>query len=269
VKSSKNGFTLVELMIVFTILAVIVAISYLAYQHGAKREYGLSQQARSLATALQLARMQALDNKTAISITNARSTDLLGTWYTKVQITAANHGVKPGDYVAISGLKIAASATSTETPMTGAYYVYGTAGNTFDCVYYHSDSLQATPAAVGRNLTRSSQLIIQKKSLVEALASTDEKYARYKSSQFFIYDDSKFQIWDQADAISGIVNTTTTVPTDVSPSDYSPSPGFTTRGFPASESGNELRIMAIPIKQGDVKVITITPFGQVMLGTSR
>ena len=112
-KSSKDGFTLVELMIVFTILAVIVAISLLAYQGGAKREYGLSQQARSLATALQLARMQALDNKTAIKITNAVSTDLMGTWYRKVQITAANHGVKAGDYVAISGLKIATIAAMT------------------------------------------------------------------------------------------------------------------------------------------------------------
>jgi prepilin-type N-terminal cleavage/methylation domain-containing protein len=267
VKRSNEGFTLVELMIVFMIMCVIVVISYMAYTQGFRREYAISQQARSLATALQLARVQALDNKTAIKITDARSAEMTGIWYKKVQITAANHGVHPGDYVAISGLKIAGSS-GTETPTTGAYYVSGTAGDSFDCVYYHSDSLQATPDAVGRNLTRASQLIIQKKSLVEALSSTDEKYARYKSSQYFIYDDSKFLIWDKADE-GTLVNTTTTVPTDFSASDYPLSPGFTTRGFPASESGNELRLTSIPIKPGNFKVITVTSFGQVMLGTTK
>lgn len=151
--------------------------------------------------------------------------------------------------------------------MTGAYYVSTTLGNTFDCVYYHSDSLQAVAGAVGRNLTRSTQLIIQKKSYVKTLSDA-EQYARRNSSRYFIYDDKNFLIWDKADEGTS-VDTSVTDPASFSATDYSPSPGFSTRGFPASESGNELRIQPIPIKPQNFKMITITPFGQVILGTTR
>lgn len=172
-KNSNEGFTLIELMIVGGILLVIVSISFMAYQQGVRKQYGLSQQARNLANALQLARMQALDNKTAIKIDpppgGVQSIDQLGTWYTKIRFRAPNHGVKEGDYVAVAGLVLEASTSTTETPTTGAYYVSSVTSNTFDCIYYHSDTFKATTDTVARNLTRSAQLIIMKKSYVDTL----------------------------------------------------------------------------------------------------
>lgn len=269
-KKSEDGFTLVELMIVGGIMLVIVSISFLAYQQGVRREYGLSQQARSLNTALQLARVQALDNKTAIVLTNAQSMAPVGTWYTTLRLTAANHGVSTGDYVSLTGLTLVDTSTgSTETPTVGAYYVSAVTNNTFDCVYYHSDQLKVTaatadylstsyrPPSAARNLTRSSQLIIRKKSTVDVLASSDQK-ALYGSGQYFVYDDKNFIIWDLADETSGVDTSTTT---------YKPIVGFTTRGFCAKETGQELRLNSVPARPHAFKIISITPFGQVMLGT--
>ncbi|MBI5251600.1 MAG: prepilin-type N-terminal cleavage/methylation domain-containing protein [Desulfomonile tiedjei] len=259
-KNSNEGFTLVELMIVGTIMAVIVSISFMAYQQGVKRQYGLSQQSRTIANALMLARMQALENKMAIKVTGARSIDLVGKWYTKVQLTAANHGVKRDDYVAISGLTLLDTSTgSTETPSTGAYYVSGVTGGTFDCVYYHSDSVKETTGTVARNLTRAAQLIIQKKSFVKTLSQAEQK-ARYESGQFFIYDDNNYLVWDLADQLAGV---------DTNATDYSPVVGFTTRGFSASEAGYQLRLTNIPLKPDDFKIISVNAFGQVLLGITR
>jgi prepilin-type N-terminal cleavage/methylation domain-containing protein len=268
VKKSNEGFTLAELMIVCTILAVIVVISVVAYQQGAKKQYGLSQQTRSLATALLLARMQALDNQTALKVTDATSIDKTGNYYSKIKLTASNHGVKPGDYVAISGLLLdtalsTATPVSTETPTTGAFYVTAADLSTFDCVYYHSDAFKATSETVARNLTRSSQLIMVKKSWVDTLPTNsnpalDERAAMYKSNQHFVYDDRYYRIWDKSDQ----GDSTTELAT------YSPVVGFTSRGFSASESGYELRMTSIPIKDS-FKIISVSPFGQVFLGITK
>lgn len=270
-KKSEDGFTLVELMIVGGIMLVIVSISFLAYQQGVRREYGLSQQARSLNTALQLARVQALDNKTAIVLTNAQSMAPVGTWYTTLRLTAANHGVQTGDYVSLTGLTLVDTTTgSTETPTVGAYYVSTFTNNTFDCVYYHSDQLKVTaatadylstsyrPPSAARNLTRSSQLIIRKKSDVQAITDLYVQKAIYASGKYFVYDDKNFIIWDYADEIAG---------KDINATTYSPIVGFTTRGFCATETGQELRLNSVPARPHAFKIISITPFGQVTLGT--
>lgn len=271
-KKSNEGFTLAELMIVSTILAVIVAISFMAYQQGSKRMYGLSQQTRSLTTALLLARMQALDNQTALKVTNATSIDKTGNWYTKLRLTALNHGVKQGDYVAVSGLLLdtslsTATPVSTETPTVGAFYVSSADVSTFDCVYYHSDAFKATTDTVARNLTRASQLIMVKKSYVDTLPTStnpdlDERGAMLKSNQHFVYDDRYYLIWDKEDEGSSGLDTDATT--------YSPSAGFTSRGFSASESGYEFRMTGLPKKDGgNFKIISITPFGQVLLGGTK
>jgi prepilin-type N-terminal cleavage/methylation domain-containing protein len=257
-RHSESGFTLIELMVVSTIAAVIVAVSVVAYRQGFTREYTLSQQARSLTMALQYVRMQALENKNTITITNANSFDQTGSWFRKIAFTANDHGVKAGDYVAVAGLR---TAVSTDTLSAGTFYVSASTANSFDCVYYHSDSVMVPPApnvAIGRNLTRTAQLSIQKKgSLYVGGVTEDERNARYKNPQIFIYDESKFIVWDPND-VTAMVDTAALT--------YTPVPAFSSRGFSSDETGYQLRIALIPSKTDAFRIIRISPFGQVGMG---
>ncbi|AFM25807.1 pilus assembly FimT family protein [Desulfomonile tiedjei] len=256
----ENGFTLIELMVVSTIAAVIVAVSLVAYRQGITREYALSQQARSLTMALQYVRMQALENKNTIRIVNATSFDQTGAFFRKIAFAATDHGVKVGDYVAVAGLR---SAVSSDTLSAGTFYVSAATTSTFDCVYYHSDSVMVPPSpevAVARNLTRTAQLTIQKKSFIDTVSSSEKEAfeaARSKNPQIFIYDETKYIIWDPNDVAAMI---------DTSASTYTPVPAFSSRGFAADETGYQLRIALIPSKTESYKIIRISPFGQVGMG---
>ncbi len=248
-------------MVVSTIAAVIVAVSVMAYRQGFTREYALSQQARSLTMALQYVRMQALENKNTIPIVNAQSLDQAGAFFRKIAFTATDHGVKVGDYVAVAGLR---TTVSSDTLSAGTFYVSASTPSTFDCICYHSDSVMVPPSpnvALARNLTRTAQLSIQKKGFVDSLSET-EKYARYKNPQVFVYDQDKFIICDSIDFddAQGIPKANTAVLT------YSPVPAFNSRGFSSNEAGFDLRVSSVPPKPHGVRVIRISPFGQVGLG---
>jgi prepilin-type N-terminal cleavage/methylation domain-containing protein len=260
-RHSESGFTLIELMVVSTIAAVIVAVSVMAYRQGFTREYALSQQARSLTMALQYARMQALENKNTIPIVTAQSIDQAGTWFRKIVFTANDHGVQPGDYVAVAGLR---TAVSTDTLSAGTFYVSASTPSSFDCVYYHSDSVMvplAPNVALARNLTRTAQLSIQKKGYIDTLPET-ERNARYKNPQVFVYDQNKFTICDRSD-----FDDTQGIPkTDTAVLSYSPVPAFSSRGFSSNEAGYDLRVTSVPPKPHSFRIIRISPFGQVGMG---
>lgn len=257
-RHGENGFTLIELMVVSTIAAVIVAVSVVAYRQGITREYSLSQQARSLTMALQYVRMQALENKNTIPIVNAQSLDQAGAFFRKIAFTATDHGVKVGDYVAVAGLR---TTVSSDTLSAGTFYVTAATASSFDCVYYHSDSVMVPPSpevAIARNLTRTAYLSIQKNSSLYLPGVTQaDRDARYKNPQIFIYDESKYIIWDPNDVTAMI---------DTSASSYTPVPAFSSRGFSADETGYQLRIALIPSKTESYKIIRISPFGQVGMG---
>ncbi len=175
-KHEDAGFTLVELMVVLAVTLILAMMAVVGYKEGVYREYSLSQQARSLVSALHVAQWRALQNKRTVLISSGTSTDAVGgtDWYETVTfVTPTDHNFQTGDIAIFSNLDAHMGMN------VGKYYVTVLTSTSFKCDYYSqvagvdSDPGVGSPSRpVAMNLRAASQLILVKQAYVDALDET-------------------------------------------------------------------------------------------------
>lgn len=252
---SRGGFTLVEIMVVLSLVAILLALGLSFYRQGFTREYYYSSEQRRLQSALQVARMRAIagdkyrarttagvedaGNRAFSIIQNGRSlTPKSSDYYSRVQFTTtAAHGLSVGDYVTFSGL-------TKHTGMNGGIFCVDVVPSTttFECPYYTKvpDTDLDASGALARSVNRAAKLVLVK----ESSNPTDAQRVNVDN---FVYDDARLTITDQLGSSTIVV-------------------GFDSRGFASNSSGYTLYMTGNPPKTDQTKLITVTPFGKVKAG---
>jgi prepilin-type N-terminal cleavage/methylation domain-containing protein len=115
---SQRGFTILEVVVAVAVMGILVAIFMGTYRAGFYRGYAISTEARSLTSALNLARMRATQKRLALSITESacagtaitdNTTTPATIWYPSVQFKGTSPvpmGFQAGDYVVFSNLDL-------------------------------------------------------------------------------------------------------------------------------------------------------------------
>ncbi|MBI5572904.1 MAG: prepilin-type N-terminal cleavage/methylation domain-containing protein [Desulfomonile tiedjei] len=273
-RSRQNAFTLVELLVAMFVMAVVAATMLGIYRRGLLIDTEQSKLERTLITALNAARMRALNNQNAVTITSGQAVDYnvgIG-MYEHVQFTTANHGFATGDTVTFSRLDKHSGMNG------GVFYMTVLDANTFKCPYYTKLVVNDT-TGVARSLNKSSMLTIKKKpSPPLADSALISQYGKEAENQaFFYYEGRALTVWDATNLVPGSAAFTTAQAAAQAIEPGAPSPtqwpntttatvAFNSRGAASNPNGYLLVVDRRPTKQDSQKYIRIGPSGKIRPG---
>ncbi len=304
---SHKGLTILELMVGLAIIGLLTAIFLGFYKKGFSREYELSTTARSLAAALNMTRMRAMESGLAVKLTGCTGTVSQNTWtftFTGTSSVPSGFTTTPGGnsasipsdpvFVTFSNLDplnirelnggmnggafMISNVTETVSSDQTTYTV------TFTCSFYVQPSSVGPqppytygsgtrPPAFARNLRRSAQLIILKKSAVNwSDSSTVAARQKYDSGNYFFYND----YYDPGTGVSDLV-ITQQIDTTPPRRGWTPSATLTgtdvcgyfdSLGVPSPPQGY-LFLLTLNVVGSSprVRTVTVTPSGRVVVGT--
>ncbi len=279
---NRQGFTITELMVATAVAAILVAVFLGYHRTGFYREYALSSEARSLAAALNTARMKAAEARLFVDLSVCQGTTQ-GTVYKSWTFTGYSKlptGFRDGDFISFSNLGQAdGGGTQLNGGMNGGafriYTVTETENNPteykvdFTCdfyvnpvgiagaalpPYYYGVKNSKRPA-FARNLSRSSELIVRKKSAVDWLTGSQDLLKNYDRSEFFFYADrsSEIRIAEANDPVNA-------------GKDDKVCAYFNSLGLPSLEGGYVFTLTYAVGAGTHAKRITVTPLGRTVVG---
>ena len=272
--SRENAFTLVELMAALFVMAVVAATVTGLYRSGFLVDSQQSQLERILITALNAARMRALNNQNAVAITSGQSRDFIAAinMYEHVEFTAANHGFTSGDKVTFSRLDQHSGMNG------GSFYVTVLDADRFQCPYY-SRVAGTDTIGVARNLNKSAVLAIKKKPNPVLTDPTEnaEYMKERENSAVFYYEGRTLCVWDATNLAPGTApfSTAQAAAQAVEPGPPSPTQwpntvtatvAFNSRGAASNPNGYLLVVDRRPAKPDSQKYIRISPSGKIRPG---
>lgn len=260
-RHGKEGFTLIELMVVLGITGLFVVLAVMGYNRGILLEYAVSQQMRSMVNAIHVAQWRALQNKNSAFIQQGQSTGTLiqpGNWYPEVTFdTVTPHGLLVGDMVIFTNL---AQHTSMNV---GRYYVASIPTTTqfkIDCyTQVPSTDMDTDPGALSTerpavlNTRTASTLILMKSSYVKAQGQPLQSQL-LADPQNFVYNDTIIRVWDMNATFNA---------SQVDAQTFQIQLAFDARGFPANPAGYQLALGKAPADQVIRKRITVSPTGKI------
>ncbi|MEW6349947.1 MAG: type II secretion system protein [Thermodesulfobacteriota bacterium] len=291
--NNRQGFTITELLVATAVAGILVALFVGYHKTGFFREYQLSQEARSLAAALNAARMKATENRMSVKLTSSNCTgvDVAGTvsWdreWTFIGESAVPSGFTDGDFVSFSNLDVSGMNG-------GAFQIFGvseiedTTQKVFRLTFRSNFHVKATDVAASstygsggkapafaKDQTRAAELIIRRESQVDL---TDQ---RFSSDQYYLYKDRPLtgglptivitESNDRLnrDATGNLIMDKVTV-------------FYNSLGLPANEAGYSLAVSYVPngytpgaaslqtgVTPFHTKIVTVTPVGRTVLGSA-